>query len=162
LSGDASDYAGEPVDVRTANTDDETRIFHTFDKWECHAAGFYETKPPKGMTADHCRAFYKELLSDIAEFERVLNCVITEWKHSCEHYLTNSAMNRIAWLGQAALCYKYGIPSEFRGGYGLLTEGQQLAADEAALRALNSWMVTHDRPLVEMQDANPNRQSDIY
>jgi hypothetical protein len=162
ISGNASDYEGQEIQVKTANTDDENRIFHTHDKWECEKAGFYETKPPKGMTADHCRAYYRELLSDIPEFERVLSGVISDWKHSCEHYLTNSAMNRIAWLGQAALCYKHRIPSEFRGGYGLLTEAQQLAADEAALRALNAWMEANGRTPVAMHDANPNRQSDIY
>jgi hypothetical protein len=162
LSGAMQDYEGQEIQVKTANTDDEGRIFHTFDKWECAQAGFYETKPPKGMTADHCRAYYRELLTDIPEFERVLSLVISEWTHSCEHYLTNGAMNRIAWLGQAALCYKHGIPSEFRGGYGLLTEAQQLAADEAALRALNGWMQSNGRDPVQMQDANPNRQADIY
>lgn len=162
LSGKGEDYQEEEIQVHTANTNDDGRIFHTFDKWECAQAGFYETKPPKGMTADHCRAYYRELLTDIPEFERVLSHVITEWKHSCEHYLTNGAMNRIAWLGQAALCYKHGIPSEFRGGYGLLTEAQQLAADEAALRALNQWMSDNGREHVAMSDANPNRQSDIY
>lgn len=162
LSGKAEDYEGEEIEVKTANTDDEGRIFHTFDKWECAQAGFYETKPPKGMTADHCRAYYRELLTDIPEFERILARVVSEWKHSCEHYLTNGAMNRVAWLGQAALCYKHGIPSEFRGGYGLLTEAQQLAADEAALRALNSWMAANGRDAVPMEAANPNRQSDIY
>jgi ParB-like chromosome segregation protein Spo0J len=162
LSGDVSDYENEEIEVRTANTNDEERIFHTFDKWECAKAGFYETKPPKGMTANNCRAYYRQLLTDIPEFDRVLELVISEWVHSCEHYLTNSAMNRIAWLGQAALCYKHGISSEFRGGYGLLTEPQQLAADEAALRALNVWMKRHNRNSVSMVDANPNRQSDIY
>jgi ParB-like chromosome segregation protein Spo0J len=162
LSGIASDYENANIETKTANTDDPDRIFHTFDKWECNKAGFYETKPPRGMTADNCRAYYRELLADISEFERILECVITEWKHSCEHYLTNSSMNRIAWLGQAALCYKHKIPSEFRGGYGLLTEQQQLDADEAALRALNNWMQRNGRDPVKMSDANPNRQSDIY
>ena len=31
--------------------------------------------------------------------------VIVEWVNSCEHYLSNFAMNRIAWVGQAAMCY---------------------------------------------------------
>lgn len=162
LSGRAEDYVDEEVAVKTANTDDEDRIFHTFDKWECAKAGFYESKPPKGMSGEVCKLHYKELLSNIPEFERVLECVISEWKHSCEHYLTNSAMNRIAWLGQAALCYKHGIPAEYRGGYSLLTQDQQLAADEAALRALNKWMDMNGRPSASMADANPNRQSDIY
>lgn len=162
ISGRASDYGEQEIMVRTANTNDENRVFHTFEKWECYAAGFYETKPPQGLTADNCRALYRSLLMDISEFEKVLACVITEWRHSCEHYLTNQAMNRIAWLGQASLCYKHGIPSSYRGGYGLLTEDQQLAADEAALRALNKWMELNGRPAVSMADANPNRQSDIY
>lgn len=162
LSGDASDYVDADITVKTANTDDENRIFHTHDKWECEKAGFYEGKPPKGMTADICKLHYKELLTDIPKFEAVLDGVISNWKNSCEHYLTNSAMNRIAWLGQASLCYKHGIPAEFRGGYGLLTEAQQLAADEAALRALNKWLAANGRPVLTMAEANPNRQSDIY
>jgi hypothetical protein len=44
----------------------------------------------------------------------------------------------------------------------LLTEAQQLAADEAALRAMNNWMEANGREPVELEDANPNRQSDIY
>jgi ParB-like chromosome segregation protein Spo0J len=162
LSGLASDYEVLDDPSRTANVDDPNRVFHTFDKWECHKAGFYETKAPAGLTADNCRAYYRELLQDIPEFSRVLDCITTEWPSSCEHYLTNTSMNRIAWLGQAALCYKYGIPSEFRGGYGLLTEAQQLSADEAALDALNRWMERKGREPVPMGEANPNRQSDIY
>lgn len=162
LSGDAQDYRDIEVEVRTANTDDEDRIFHTFDKWECNAAGFYESKPPKGMSAEDCKIVYRDLLADIPAFEAALLRVITEWRHSCEHYLTNVAMNRIAWLGQASLCIEKGIPSEFRGGYSLLTETQQLAADESALRALNVWMKANGRPEVTMEEANPNRQAEIY
>lgn len=162
ISGNAEDYINGDVQVRTANTDDENRIFHTFDKWECHKAGFYETKPPKGMSATECKQLYATLLSDADEFSRALDLVITEWKNSCEHYLTNSAMNRIAWLGQAALCRKYGISSEFRSGYQLLTTAQQLLADEVALIALNKWLLKNGMDEVSMETANPSRQSDIY
>jgi len=162
ISGDQQDYRDIEVEVRTANTDDENRIFHTFDKWECNKAGFYESKPPKGMKADDCKEVYRSLLANIPEFEAALNVVITEWKHSCEHYLTNSAMNRIAWLGQASLCAAKGIPSEFRGGFGLLTEDQQLQADQAALRALNKWLTANGRDEVSMDQANPGRQAEIY
>ena len=162
ISGDANDYRDIEVEVRTANTDDENRIFHTFDKWECNKAGFYESKPPKGMTADQCKEVYRELLSDREAFTGALERVITEWKHSCEHYLTNSAMNRIAWLGQASLCIAKGIPAEFRGGYSLLTEQQQLEADQMALEALNRWMVANGREALTMEQANPNRQAEIY
>lgn len=162
ISGDEQAYRDIEIDVRTANTDDDGRIFHTFDKWECAIAGFYESTAPNGMKADACKTAYRDLLSNIPEFEAALSRVITEWKNSCEHYITNSAMNRIAWLGQASLCIAKGIPAEFRGGYGLLTDEQQLAADEAALRALNTWMVANGRDEVPMEKANPSRQMDIY
>lgn len=162
ISGNEQDYRDVEIEVRTTNTDDESRIFHTFDKWECNKAGFYESKPPKGMKADDCKEVYRSLLANIPEFEAALELVITEWKHSCEHYLTNAAMNRIAWLGQASLCAAKGIPSEFRGGWGLLTEDQQLQADQAALRALNKWLIANGRDEVTMEQANPGRQAEIY
>ena len=162
ISGNSQDYRDIEVEVRTANTDDENRMFHTFDKWECNKAGFYESKPPKGMAAEDCKLVYKELLSNIPEFESALQRVITEWKHSCEHYLTNTAMNRIAWLGQAALCISKGIPSEFRGGFVYLTEDQQNEANKAALRHLNKWLESNGRPQVSMEEADPGRQAEIY
>ena len=162
ISGNVADYVSENIEVRVPNTEDESRIFHTYEDWECFKAGFYETKPPHGMTGEQARSHYKNLLQDIPEFERILECVITEWKNSCEHYLTNTAMNRIAWLGQAALCYKWGIPAEFRSGYGLLTEDMQKAADTSAFNALNRWMERNGREAVTWEQALPDRQSDIY
>lgn len=162
ISGNAEDYRDIEVEVRTANTDDENRIFHTFDKWECAKAGFYESKPPKGMTAEQCKEAYRDLLANDDAFRSALERVITEWKHSCEHYLTNTAMNRIAWLGQASLCIALSIPSEFRSGFTLLTEEQQSNANQIALDALNKWMIANGRSAVSMEEANPGRQAEIY
>lgn len=162
LRGDVEAYEDEEVEVRAANTSDENRIFHTYDKWECAAAGFYDTKPPAGLTADNCRAMYRDFLSDLDAFRDGLEKVTTEWKYSCEHYLTNSAMNRIAWLGQASMCAVHGVPSEYRGGYSLLTKDQQTAADELALEYLNRWLERHNMEPIPMEEANPDRQSDIY
>jgi hypothetical protein len=162
LEGTREAFDGEEVEVRTANTDDENRLFHPFDQWECYKAGFYELKPPRNLTADNCRAMYRDFLADQASFSAGLQTVTEEWIKSCEHYLTNGAMNRIAWLGQASMCCVHGIPSEYRGGYQLLTEAQQLAADELALVWLNKWLVDHQRTTVTMEEANPGRQMDIY
>lgn len=118
------------------------RIYHTWDKWECYRAGFFEVNAPKGMTDDECFEQYKTLLQDIEEFKRILRLIIHEWKYSCEHNLTNERMNRIAWMGQASLAYKYHIPSRFRGGYNLLTEDEKIAADNAALEVINEWLAS--------------------
>jgi len=146
---------------RTVNTSDENRIFHTYDKWECHKAGFYANSKA-GLSKDQCEEKYRELLANIPAFEKALNGVITEWKNSCEHYLTNEAMNRIAWLGQASLCYAEGIPAVFRGGFNLLTDDQQEAANITALKYLNLWLKANDREEVDISKAMPSRQSTIY
>jgi hypothetical protein len=125
------------------------RIYHTWDKWECYPAGFFEVHPPKGYTDEQCEELYREFLSDIKEFKRVMRILIREWVNSCEHNLTNERMNRIAWMGQAALCYKYRIPARYRGGYNLLTDSEKLVADNAALEVINEWMIANHYPLLE-------------
>lgn len=148
----------------TANTSDPDRIFHTFDKWECYKAGFYATTPPEGMTKEQCYIEYKKLLSDDNLFKQALENVITKWKYSCEHYLTNKAMNRIAWLGQASLCYAKGISSEFRNGFNLLTENEQKRANEIALEYLNKWLVSNGRLEISLEEGlgGAERQVEIY
>jgi ParB-like chromosome segregation protein Spo0J len=149
-------------ETRTVNTSDEGRIFHPYHKWECHKAGFYK-QSVNGMTKFECEEAYQKFLRNIPVFSEALEHVITEWKHSCEHYLTNVSMNRIAWLGQAAACYKLDIPSIYRGGFFLLSEDQQKAANECALTYLNKWLERNGRPTVTMEEAySYDRQSDIY
>ena len=138
------------------------RIYHTWDKWECYPAGFYEDRPPNGMTVEECEEQYRQLLSDVDLFGSVLEKVIVEWKNSCEHYLTNPNMNRIAWLGQAALCYHLGIPSRFRGGYNLLNPEQQKAADEKALEYLNKWLDMRGEKPLSNEEAESKTQMNLY
>jgi ParB-like chromosome segregation protein Spo0J len=161
ITDDVSTYGEETEEFRTVNTGKDTRVFHTYENWECYKAGFYATTV-EGMSADECKESYREFLSAPKRFADALEHVVSEWKNSCEHYLTNEAMNRIAWLGQAAACYALHIPSSFRGGFGLLTREQQDEANEVALAYLNKWMTANNRPEVTMDQAYPNRQSDIY
>lgn len=148
---------------KTANTSDPDRIFHTFEKWECQKAGFYENVVP-GKTKGQCEKEYAEMLSNDEEFKAALDGVISEWKHSCEHYLTNKAMNRIAWLGQASLCYARKIPSSFRGGFNLLSKEQKDHANKIALEYLNKWLVNNNREEVSLEVGlgGTDRQVEIY
>lgn len=147
---------------RTVNTSDENRVFHTYEKWECYKAGFYNTTHPT-LSKAQCEEAYREFLSDLPKFESALNSVIEEWKHSCEHYLTNVSMNRIAWLGQASACYALGIPSAFRSGFSMMTSAGQGEADGLALKYLNHWLTANEIDPVTMDEAySGDRQSDIY
>lgn len=138
------------------------RIYHTWDKWECYPAGFFEVRAPKQYTDEECELLYKELLSNIDEFRRVSIAIIGEWKNSCEHNLTNERMNRIAWMGQAALCYKYRIPARFRGGYNLLSDAEKQAADNCALEVINLWMKRQGYDLQTQETIKSKTEADLY
>lgn len=138
------------------------RIYHTWDKWECYPAGFFEVQAPDNLSEDDCHSLYRELLLDIKEFKRVMRLITTEWKNSCEHNLTNERMNRIAWMGQASLCYKYRIPARYRGGYHWLTDEQKRDADTAALEIINEWMTKEGYPLMTIDELESKTEVDLY
>jgi hypothetical protein len=157
------DLTEEEVEYyRTVNTSDPDRIFHTFEKWECHKAGFYASKK-EGMTAEQCEKAYADYLGNEDAFKEGLNGVINNWVNSCEHYLTNKAMNRIAWLGQAAMCYSTGVPSKYCAGFNLLSPEKQDKANLIALDALNFWMSKYNRAPLSLEEAlSVGRQVNIY
>ena len=139
------------------------RIYHTWDKWECYPAGFYENHPRDSLlTDDECRAQYSALLRDIPAFEAAMDRVLAEWPRSCEHYLTNENMNRLAWLGQASLCITRGIPAIYRGGFMALTHREQEAANLAALRYLNRWLIERGESELTLDDAKSKTEANLY
>ncbi len=138
------------------------RIYHTWEKWECYPAGFYESTAPAGMSGVEANEAYRNLLKDIPTFERALRQVLAKWEKSCEHYLSNEKMNRIAWLGQAALCVHCGIPRSFRGGFNLLTKPEQEAANNAALKWLNIWLFRRGEAAVDLDQAGVSSEVDLY
>jgi hypothetical protein len=137
------------------------RIYHTWDKWECYRAGFYENSVP-GLTKKECEEKYRDLLSDSTRFKEALEKVISQWKNSCEHYLTNESMNRIAWLGQASLCIECGVPSCFRTGYFLLNKDQQIEADKIALDYLNKWLINNGYEQTDINGAGVSSKANLY
>jgi len=145
----------------TQNTSDASRIFHTFDKWEATAAGFF-APGIKGRTKDECEQEYGAFLANLTEFSLGIEKVFKEWPNSCEHNLTNSSMNRIAWIGQAAACAARGLPSTFRGGFSALPVEKQNAANELALAYLNQWLAEHNLEKVSFDEAFSARESDIF
>lgn len=138
------------------------RIYHTWEKWECYPAGFYEDLPPEGMTPKDALHAYRDFLRDIPRFEAALTRVLAEWPRSCEHYLSNESMNRIAWLGQASMCIATRVPAVFRGGFNLLSPEEQRLANEAALRALNRWLEVRGEPNLDMDGAQSRTVANLY
>lgn len=138
------------------------RIYHTWEKWECYPAGFYNDDPPRDMTAQEATESYMYFLRDLPRFEKALARVIQEWPRSCEHYLSNENMNRIAWLGQASMCIEAGVPAVFRGGYNLLSDDEQKAADSMALKYLNIWLEAHGESKLSEDSAQSKTVANLY
>lgn len=144
------------------NEKDETRIFHTYDKWECHKAGFYKSTK-EGWSHEECENEFKRILSDAELFEDILKKVIKEWKYSCEHYLTNKSMNRIAWLGQAAVCYHSGVPSKYSNAWFDMEQRFQDRANQIAFKYLNIWLLENGLDEVSIEEGVLiNRQVELY
>ena len=147
---------------RAGNTNDPERIFHTYDKWECYPAGFYENSV-KNKSHEECEEIFKEVISDDEKFREALEGVISNWTNSCQHYLTNKAMNRIAWMGQAAVCYASGVPAKYSGSWFSIPEEKRDIANNTALEYLNLWLLKNNMKAVEMHEAlNAGRQIELY
>lgn len=158
-----SDEIESELEYRTTNTSDENRIFHTWDKWECHKAWFFGNRP-EWMSIDEAKEQYKIVLSDTELFSKTLEKVITEWKHSCEHNLTNNSNNKIAWMWQCAVVLAKWVPSKYCSGWQLLSDEEQKQANEIALEYINKWMVANGRDTLDMEMAlgGSERQVNIY
>jgi len=141
---------------------DKGRVYHTWDKWECYRAGFYDERPRDGITVETGEEMYREFLADEGRFRAALEVVTTSWRFSCEHYLTNERMNRIAWLGQASVAQALGLPSCCRGGYHRLTQEQKNAADTLALEYLNRWLVAAGKEPVDFDKAGSKTEAELY
>lgn len=116
------------------------RIWHSWDKWEDYRHNFYG-----GVIDDYPRdntlELYASLLRDLGRFEDALRVITVEWRHSCEHNLSNESMNRVAYLGQASCALVYKVPHMVcMGGYNLLTDDEKIAADKMAQKYLDIWL----------------------
>lgn len=158
------DIDSEFIDwIRVVNVDDPERIFHTYDKRECHKAWLYATKVD-GKTQEECELDFSNFFKTPWLFKSVAQSVIKEWKHSCEHYLTNKCMNRIAWLWQASVCYQLRIPKKFSSWWSMLSDQEKEENDNIALDLINERMIMNWRTPITMKEAKwwVDRQVNIY
>ncbi|QRY51797.1 hypothetical protein [Mycolicibacterium septicum] len=138
------------------------RVYHTWDEWECYPAGFYETRHPDGLSDDECDKLVESLLSDADGFAAALQRVLREWPTSCEHYLSNERMDRLAWLRCASACLIHGVPKRFRGAYSNLDDETKVSVDELSLSALNQWLESRGESPLSMEEAASKTQMDLY
>lgn len=70
--------------------------------------------------------------------------VADSWEYSCEHNLTDSGINKQAWIGHAACCLAIGCPEYItRQAWWHLTKQQQDDANKKADEAIRYWEDKH-------------------
>ena len=115
------------------------REFRRWEKWECYRAGFYAASGPAGMNRELCEDAYRQILGNTEAFRIAAYRVMQQWPNSCSHFLTNEGINRVAWLGQASVCFTTRVPSKYKYAFLLLTQEQQENANGVARRAIRWW-----------------------
>jgi hypothetical protein len=114
------------------------RVWHHWEEWECVKAGMYDSSGNDEMAIQ-----YKEFLMDLELFGKTMESVMRCWPVSCEQFLLNDSINRIAWLGQSSVCFHCGIPRKYRYGFKLLSDRDQLSANNLAHKHLKKWLKRH-------------------
>jgi hypothetical protein len=80
------------------------------------------------------------LMRDAPAFKTAMLRAVREWPVSCEHNLTASSVNRIAWLGHAGCCLAAQSPEDLtRLAWHTLNQAEQDEANRVAAEALNEW-----------------------
>lgn len=119
------------------------RIYHHYEKWEDNKHGLYLLKDEK---KEENIIKNIELLKNIKELEKYMNKVIKEWKYSCEQNLSNTTMNRQAYLGQSACCLHHGSPAvTTRSSWVKLNKDEQDKANKTADKIIKKWENKYER-----------------
>ena len=116
----------------------DNRAFASYLDWECWQAGMYRNATPLEESAGVCVAC--SILGDTVAFLDAAMRVVDEWTTTSAVHLSNSGINRRAWLGRASCCLVGGVPEQIvRTAWWRLTVDQQAAANAVADRIIDQW-----------------------
>jgi hypothetical protein len=116
------------------------RIYHPYQEWEEMGFNMW------GDVSDrkHFLGLAIELTGDHKRYGSFMLRVVNEWVRSCENALTDSFINRKAWVGHAAVALAIQCPEDItREAWGHLSDEQQLLANKEAERAIQAWEYAH-------------------
>lgn len=114
------------------------RIYHPHTKLEEVSSGMWRIVSSQERNEYAIKACL--LMKDTNAFEAAMRRASFDWVKSCEHNLTETSMNRIAWLGHAGCCIALGSPEDAtRQGWWMLNQAEQDLANAAAAKVLKEW-----------------------
>lgn len=116
------------------------RVYHHYLLWEENSHNMWGSVNNK-----------KKFLQKAVEFTgnhrlygRFMLRVSKEWKYSCENALTDSNLNKRAWIGHAACALALDCPESIvREAWGMLSDEQRILANKRADEAIRSWEISY-------------------
>ena len=108
------------------------QAFADYRKWECYAAGMYETR----RTDEPAVAKSTEVLSNPDLFQSLCDEVAALWRISAAVNLTNPHTNHNAYMGRACCCFASGATiTETTQAWSSMSKRLQAAANDVAAKA---------------------------
>jgi hypothetical protein len=123
------------------------RKFHRYEKWEDFKHGLWrkikDKKEEEGLLEEAIK-----FTGNYSLYGEYMRRVTAEWFFSCQHNLTDTNLNRRAWIGHAACCLAIGCPEYItRRAWGMLSQEQRDLADNEADIAIKKWEEKQPRQL---------------
>jgi len=113
------------------------RLFVNWELWECYKNGMYRSEPKEEFYLKEAIKF----MSNTELFAKAMNEVVGKWNYTMLHHLTNSSLNRHAFVGQCACSYAINCPEYIvRLAWKELTEKQRNDADFEAKKIINNYL----------------------
>lgn len=114
------------------------RVYHDYRRWEDFKNGMWRNVSGKEIESLLPAAI--EFTGDHERYGKAMMSVIMRWKYSCEHNLTDSGLNKRAWIGHAACSLELGFPEVVvRAAWKHLTDEQRYLANKQADIAIEQW-----------------------
>ena len=115
------------------------RIYIPYWEWEDWINGMWR------KLSKHNEEYYFnlaiEFTGDHIKYGKSMMDVVKAWTNTMLHNLTNSSINKKAFVGHCACCYKHEIPEYIvRMGWKKLTDEQRFLANIEAEKAINYWI----------------------
>jgi hypothetical protein len=89
-----------------------------------------------------------KFISDHVLYGQAMREVVYKWENSMINFLTNKSINRNAYLGQCAVCYKLKIPEYIvRKAWKKLSTEQMNLANLEAINTIKEWELWYKKKL---------------
>lgn len=119
------------------------RVYVPYWKWEDFNSGMWR-KIPKDKEGKFLKRSI-EFTGDHIKYGSAMKEVIVLWKFTMLNSLTNTSINRRAFLGHCAVQYKINCPEYItRLAWKHLNEEQRFLADKVAQETIDNWIDNHE------------------